>query len=277
MKKIYCNSLLDEKGFCERDLYPQQLKVLTNLENNNHSIILKPRQMGITSLLINYLYECALEPNRILYYFNSNGMLAARLMDMIVKIITLDKKISIESINSDELKLSNGSIIYSYGGCSIYREHVQHSEDVDMLILDGAAYYNCNSVIKRFKKYNKIAIISSVGNKDVGIHFENAVKGSINGKSDFSFLELKWYEHPNFNEEWYERMKKLIPSKSFNMEILCQFPEKKKLNKVKKTRTCSFRLDDELNSIVNEHLSILDVQKSEYFRKLILEFNDIHF
>ena len=139
MKK-YCNIQHPQRGRILFNLYPFQEKVLHLWRDNPYSIILKSRQLGISTLSAGYSLWL------MLFHKDKNVLCIATKQETARNMVTKVKfmydslpswlKINAEENNKLSLRLNNGSLIKATSASS----DAGRSEAVSLLLIDEAAF-----------------------------------------------------------------------------------------------------------------------------------------
>ena len=139
MKK-YCFIQHPQRGRIQFNLYPFQEKALHLVRDNPYSIILKSRQLGISTLSAGYSLWL------MLFHKDKNVLCIATKQETARNMVTKVKfmydnlpswlSIKAEENNKLSLRLSNGSIIKATSASS----DAGRSEAVSLLLIDEAAF-----------------------------------------------------------------------------------------------------------------------------------------
>ena len=136
----YCNIQHPQRGRVIFNLYPFQAKVLNLWKDNPYSLILKSRQLGISTLAAGYSLWL------MTFHKDKNILCIATKQDTAKNMVTKTKfmydnlpswlKVGAEENNKLTLRLSNGSQIKATSAAS----DAGRSEAVSLLIIDEAAF-----------------------------------------------------------------------------------------------------------------------------------------
>lgn len=206
MKK-YCQIQHPVRGRIPFHLYPFQEKVLNLFKRNNYNIVLKSRQLGISTLVAGYSLWL------MLFNKDKNVLCIATKQETAKNMVTKVKfmyenlpswlkgnKKPLED-NKLSLKLNNGSQIKAVSAAS----DAGRSEAVSLLIIDEAAFIDDIESIWAAAQQTLAtgggAIALSTPN-GVGNWFHNTwVKAEL-GENSFIPIKLPWNVHPERNQEW---------------------------------------------------------------------------
>jgi hypothetical protein len=212
MKK-YCNIQHPQRGRVLFNLYPFQEKTLHLLRDNPYSIILKSRQLGISTLSAGYSLWL------MLFHKDKNVLCIATKQETARNMVTKVKfmydnlpswlKISADENNKLSLRLSNGSQIKATSASS----DAGRSEAVSLLLVDEAAFIEGIGEIWASAQQTLAtgggAIVLSTP-YGTGNWFHKTWVSAENGENDFLPIKLPWYVHPERDETWRKRQDELL-------------------------------------------------------------------
>jgi hypothetical protein len=253
-------------GFTKIELYEYQKDLLNTLDNNRFIMVRHSRQMGISTILKLYLanavinnydegktfviltpklsstYEFLEEVKRLIkQHYDSNK-------------IIVDNKQKLELINGNRIMVCSNSINLFRG----YR--------IDEIIIDGGNYIdNLENIIacvtSGLQMGGKIILASS--NSKNNTFFKRIFNDESN---KFVKKRITWDLHPNRGKEWYDDMSKHITKEDLEIELdIIDYVEV--VEPIKKT--ISLRIDSSLIDKVSLKLVDMDINLSEYIRRLI--------
>ena len=214
------------KGTIPFNLFPFQRDTLNRFHTDRYLLILKSRQLGITTLVAAYSLWLAL--------FNS---------DKSILIISIKQEVSTEIItkvrfanehlpswlrekednnNRMSLKLANGSQVSATSSA----KDAGRSKALSLLIVDEAAFIEEAESIWT-SAYNTLstggrAIILSTPN-GVGNWFHRMWVNAEKKKNDFKTIKLPWNLHPERDQIWRDEQTKQLGTKGANQECNCDF------------------------------------------------------
>jgi hypothetical protein len=212
MKK-YCNIQHPQQGRVLFNLYPFQEKTLRLFRDNPYSIVLKSRQLGISTLAAGYSLWL------MLFQKDKNVLCIATKQETARNMVTKVKfmfdnlpswlKITAEENNKLSLRLSNGSQIKATSASS----DAGRSEAVSLLIVDEAAFIEQIGEIWASAQQTLAtgggAIVLSTP-YGTGNWFHKTWVSAENNENDFLPIKLPWYVHPERNDEWRKRQDELL-------------------------------------------------------------------
>jgi len=212
MKK-YCFIQHPQRGRIPFNLFPFQEKVLKLWRDNPYSVVLKSRQLGISTLSAGYSLWL------MLFHKDKNVLCIATKQDTAKNMVTKVKfmyenlpswlKIDAPENNKLTLRLSNGSQIKATSASS----DAGRSEAVSLLLIDEAAFIDNIGEIWASAQQTLatgggcIALSTPYG---TGNWFHQTWVRAENGENDFLPIKLPWYVHPERDEAWRKRQDELL-------------------------------------------------------------------
>jgi phage terminase large subunit-like protein len=160
MKK-YCQIQHPQKGKIPFHLYPFQENVLRDLRDHDYNIILKSRQLGISTLSAGYALW-------LMTFFADKNILVIATKQEVAKNLVLKVKVMYENLpswlklsaledNKLSLRLNNGSQIKATSSSG----DTGRSEALSLLIIDECCEYDTTITVKN--KHTDIAETISIG------------------------------------------------------------------------------------------------------------------
>ena len=227
MKK-YCYIQHPKRGRIQFNLYPFQEKVLTLFQENPYSIVLKSRQLGISTLAAGYSLWL------MLFHQDKNILCIATKQDTAKNMVTkvkfmydnlptwLKEKDKPTEFNKLTLRLNNGSQIKATSASS----DAGRSEAVSLLLIDEAAFINNIGEIWASAQQTLatgggcIALSTPYG---TGNWFHKTWVASELGENSFLPIRLPWQVHPERNQEWRDRQDSDLGHRMAAQECDCNF------------------------------------------------------
>ena len=227
MKK-YCFIQHPQRGRIQFSLFPFQEKVLKLYQDNPYSIVLKSRQLGISTLCAGYSLWL------MLFQKDKNILCIATKQETDKNMVTKVKfmyenlpswlKIEADENNKLNLRLKNGSQIKATSAAS----DAGRSESVSLLIIDEAAFIDNISKIWASAQQTLatgggcIALSTPFG---TGNWFHKTWEKAEENSKDNLFLPIKlpWFVHPERDQEWRDRQDELLDPRTAAQECDCDF------------------------------------------------------
>ena len=212
MKK-YCHIQHPQRGRVIFNLYPFQEKTLRLLRDNPYSIILKSRQLGISTLSAGYSLWL------MTFHKDKNVLCIATKQETARNMVTKVKfmyenlpswlKIDAAENNKLNLRLSNGSQIKATSASS----DAGRSEAVSLLLIDEAAFIDNIGEIWASAQQTLatgggcIALSTPYG---TGNWFHQTWVRAENNENDFLPIRLPWSVHPERDQAWRDKQDDLL-------------------------------------------------------------------
>ena len=215
------------RGLIPFDTYDFQDECVSDFVDHRFNIILKSRQLGISTLTACYAVWLSC------FYRDKNVLVIATKLavaqNFIKKVKTALRSMpswlmlpEITSANKQGVEFSNGSTIKAIPTS----DDAGRSEALSLLIVDEAAF------IRNFDElwmglYSTLstggrAIVLSTPN-GVGDKYHELCTGSENGENEFNFIKLLWDVHPERDSEWFQSETKNMSRKQIAQELMCDF------------------------------------------------------
>jgi hypothetical protein len=209
----YCYIQHPQRGRIQFNLYPFQDKVLTLMRDNPYSIILKSRQLGISTLSAGYSLWL------MLFQQDKNILCIATKQETAKNMVTKVKfmyenlpswlKVDAAENNKLNLRLTNGSQIKATSASS----DAGRSEAVSLLLIDEAAFIDNIGEIWASAQQTLatgggcIALSTPYG---TGNWFHQTWIRAENNENDFLPIRLPWDVHPERDQAWRDKQDELL-------------------------------------------------------------------
>jgi hypothetical protein len=212
MKK-YCYIQHPQRGRIMFNLYPFQDKVLNLWKDNPYSIVLKSRQLGISTLSAGYSLWL------MLFHKDKNVLCIATKQETAKNMVTKVKfmyenlpswlKVNADENNKLTLRLNNGSQIKAVSAAG----DAGRSEAVSLLLIDEAAFIEGIDTIWASAQQTLAtgggAIVLSTPYGTGNWFHQTWVKAEAQ-QNDFLPIKLPWFVHPERNEAWRKKQDELL-------------------------------------------------------------------
>ena len=245
------------KGLLPFDTYPFQDRCINDFNEHRFNIILKSRQLGISTITAAYSIWLAL------FYKQKNILVIATKMAVAQNFVK-KVKVAIQNLppwlilskmvanNKQQVVFENGSSIKAIPTS----EDAGRSEALSLLIIDEAAF------IRNFDEiwtglYPTLstggrAVILSTPN-GVGGQYYDLWMGAEQKTNEFNAIKLSWDVHPERDMTWFENETKNMSEKQIAQELLCDFAASGE----------TFLQNDEINFVKNMTKSPLEMTGPE--------------
>jgi hypothetical protein len=204
----YCYIQNPVRGRVIFNLYPFQGKVLTLWKDNPYSMVLKSRQLGISTLAAGYSLWL------MTFHKDKNVLCIATKQETAKNMVTKTKfmydnlpswlKVASEENNKLTLRLSNGSQIKATSAAS----DAGRSEAVSLLIIDEAAFIEGIEPIWASAQQTlatgggAIVLSTPFG---TGNWFHKTWVKAESQENNFLPIKLPWYVHPERDQAWRDK------------------------------------------------------------------------
>ena len=215
------------KGLIPFDLYPFQEDALKIFNDHRFSVVLKARQLGISTTVAGYI--CWL----MLFQREKNVLIVATKLqtatNLVKKVKSIHKhlpswlKIAEISINNrTSFELSNGS----QGKASSTSGDAGRSEALSLLVVDEAAFVEGMDEL-----WAGLYPTLSTGGRCIALSTPNGVGNWFHtkyvnaeaGENDFHPIKLMWDLHPDRDQEWFDKETRNMSRREIAQELECNF------------------------------------------------------
>lgn len=225
MKK-YCFIQHPQKGKIKFDLFPFQEQSLIELKDNRFNVILKSRQMGISTLTAGYSVW------NMVFREDFNVLVIAIKQDTAKNLITKVRvmhemlpswlRVGTEEDNRLSLRLKNGSQIKAVSSAP----DAARSEALSLLVIDEAAFIDKIEEIwtsaQQTLATGGSAILLSTPNGTGNLFHKTWVEAE-RGDGQFNPIKLHWSDHPERDQAWRDMQDELLGPKMAAQECDCDF------------------------------------------------------
>ena len=214
------------KGKVNFNLYDFQEKSLNSFMKNDYNVVLKARQLGLSTLTAGYaLWMMTFQQDKNILVIATKQETAKNLVTK-VRVMHANlpgwlKQPCVED-NKLSLRYKNGSQIKAVASS----EESGRSEALSLLIIDEAAFIEKIDTIwgaaQQTLATGGRALVISTPN-GVGNFFHKTWIGAEDGTNDFNFIKLHWSVHPERGQEWRDEQDKLLGPSLAAQECDCDF------------------------------------------------------
>jgi hypothetical protein len=214
------------RGTVSFELYPFQENTLRDFVNNSLNIVLKSRQMGISTLTAAYSLW-------LMTFHSDKNILCISITQETAKEIVTKVRFANDNLpawlkvpcvedNRLSLRLKNGSQIKAVSSAGT----AGRSAALSLLIIDEAAFIDGIEEIWLSAQYTLStggrAIVLSTPN-GVGNFFHKTWVEAEEGKNNFKTIRLPWHLHPERDQTWRDKQTELSGVKGAAQECDCDF------------------------------------------------------
>jgi len=228
MKK-YCVIQHPTRGKIPFHLYPFQENCLTDFKEDRFNIILKSRQLGLSTLSAGFILW------KMLFNQDFNALVIAtkvtvaknlvekvRVMHDLLPVWLRDGGNSSVEDNKLSLKLKNGSQVKAIASSP----DAGRSEALSLLVVDEAAFIRDIDEIwlsaQSTLSTGGSAIVLSTPN-GIGNWFHKMWVEGESGTNGFNCINLHWTVHPERNQAWRDEQTRILGAKGAAQECDCDF------------------------------------------------------
>ena len=215
------------RGLIPFDTYPFQDACIKDFVDHRFTVILKSRQLGISTLSAAYAAWLAI------FYKDKNVLVIATKLSVAMNFIK-KVKVAIRSLpkwlilpeivsnNKQSLEFSNGSVIKAIPTS----DDAGRSEALSLLIVDEAAF------VRNFDDlWMGLYPTLSTGGRAIVLSTPNGVGGqyydlfmkAASGENEFHPIKLPWDVHPERGDVWLENECKNLTPQQIAQELMCDF------------------------------------------------------
>ena len=214
------------KGKVPFNLYDFQEKTLSEFSVNRYNIILKARQLGLSTLTAGYsLWMMTFKADKNILVIATKQDTAKNLVTKVrVMHANLPSWLKQPCVEDNKLSLryKNGSQIKAISS----KEEAGRSEALSILIIDEAAFIDkidgiWASAQQTLSTGGQCIALSTPNG--VGNWFHRTWMDSEDGLNEFNFIKLHWTLHPERNQDWRDRQDSLLGPSMAAQECDCNF------------------------------------------------------
>mgnify|MGYP003111034957 FL=1 len=215
------------KGLIPFNTYPFQDDCVDDFLNHRFNIVLKSRQLGLSTLVSAYSVWLAIFQREKNILIIATKLAVAQ--NFISKVKTMIKSLpnwlllpEIVSNNKQQIQFSHGSSIKAIPTS----EDAGRSESLSLLIVDEAAFVRNFDTI-----WTGIYPTISTGGRVILLSTPNGVGGQYyklyteaeSNLNEFNPIKLPWTVHPECDQEWFEQVTSNMSKRQIAQEYLCDF------------------------------------------------------
>jgi hypothetical protein len=214
-------------GLIPFDTYDFQDDLLTDFNDYRFNVILKARQLGISTITAGYVVWLMLfhRDKAILVMatkFATAGNLVKKVKSIMRNLPDWIKIAEISVDNRTSFELSNGSSIKAASTSG----DAGRSEALSLLVLDEAAHIEgleelWTGLYPTLSTGGRCIALSTPNG--VGNWFHKTCADAESGSNNFNITTLAWSVHPERDEEWYKKETKNMSRRQVAQELECNF------------------------------------------------------
>ena len=223
----YCKISHPLKGQIPFKTYDYQKDMLQSFNDYRFNVILKARQLGISTISAAYVAWF------MLFHREKNVLVIATKLSTAVNLVKKVKMIfknlpswmmiaKIATDNKQSFELTNGSQVKA-GTTS---GDAGRSEALSLLIIDEAAFVDgledlWTGLYPTLSTGGRCIALSTPNG--VGNWFHKTYTEAEDQKNDFNHIELMWDAHPDRDQEWFDKETRNMSKRQIAQELECSF------------------------------------------------------
>jgi hypothetical protein len=222
----YCKIFHAERGVIPFNTFPFQDKCVQDFLKHRFNIVLKSRQLGLSTIAAAYALWLALfhKAKEILVIATKLPTAVNFIKKVKVMLKSLPSWLCISpfEVTRQEVRFKNGSRVQAIPTS----EDAGRSEALSLLIIDEAAW------IRNFEDiWTGLYPTLSTGGSAIVLSTPNGVGGQYYKlytdaeakANNFNPIKLMWYVHPEHDEAWFKSESKQMSRRKVAQEMLCEF------------------------------------------------------
>jgi len=229
--KMYCKIAHPIRGLISFQTFDFQDELLESFSQRRFNIVLKARQLGISTLVAGYiLWLMMFNRHKSIVVIATKERVAANLVTKVrtmyhnlPEFMKSMNKVDIE--NRGEFKLKKGSFLKAEATSS----NAGRSEALSLLVIDEAAHVE--GLDGEDGMWTAIGPTLAEGGACIALSTPNGASGwffdkyseAEQGKNDFFPTKLLWDVHPNRDSNWFEKETMSLDERQVAQEYLCDF------------------------------------------------------
>jgi len=223
----YAKIVHQSKGLIPFRTFKFQKDLLNDFHDHRYNVILKSRQMGISTIVSGYIAWM------LLFHKERNVLVMATKLNTAIEIVEKVKDI-IDSVpsyikiadiivnNKTKLELSNGSKIQ---GVPTSKD-AGRSQALSLLVVDEAAFIDdmdelWTGLLPTISTGGRCIALSTPNG--VGNWFHKTYVDAESGLNNFKPTTLPWTLHPEYTQEWFDNMTRNMSKRQIAQEFECNF------------------------------------------------------
>jgi len=214
-------------GLVPFKVYDYQADLLNSFNDHRFNVILKARQLGISSITAAYIAWMLMfhrDKNVLVMAtkFTTAGNLVKKVKHMVKHLPGWLKIATVDVDNRTSFELTNGSQIKA----SSTSGDAGRSEALSLLVIDEAAHVEgleelWTGLYPTLSTGGRCIALSTPNG--VGNWFHQTYVDAEGGLSDFYTTKLLWDVHPDRDEDWFEKETKSMSRRQIAQELECNF------------------------------------------------------
>lgn len=223
----YAKITHQERGVIPFKTFKFQKELLKDFHDHRYNVILKSRQMGISTIVSGYVAWIMLfhkEKNILVMATKQNTAIEIvdKVRDMIQSVPDFLKLATVTINNRTKFELSNGSKIQG----TPTSKDAGRGQALSLLIVDEAAFVDdmddlWTGLLPTISTGGRCIALSTPNG--VGNWFHKTYIDSESGGNNFKPTKLPWTLHPEYDQKWFDNMTKNMSKRQIAQEFECNF------------------------------------------------------
>jgi hypothetical protein len=223
----YCRIAHPMRGLIPFRTYPYQAQLLSDFNDYRFTVILKARQLGISTISAAYCVWFMLfhkEKNILVIAtkFSTAGNLVKKVKSIMRNLPPWMQVAKVSVDNRTSFELTNGSTIKAASTSG----DAGRSEALSLLVIDEAAHIDglndlWTGLYPTLSTGGRCIALSTPNG--VGNWFHKTYADSELGDNDFHPVILPWQVHPERDQAWFEKETKNMSRRQIAQELECNF------------------------------------------------------
>jgi hypothetical protein len=271
----YARITHQEKGIIPFKTFNFQKQLLNDFHDHRFNIILKARQLGISTIVSGYVAWM------LMFYKEKNVLVMATKLNTAIEIVDKVKDIiesvpewlkivSVATNNKTKFELSNGSRIQG----TPTSKDAGRGQALSLLIVDEAAFVDdmddlWTGLLPTISTGGRCIALSTPNG--VGNWFHKTYVEADSHNNNFKATRLPWNVHPDYTEQWFANMTKNMSRQKIAQEFECVTGETRIVTKDGYKNICDINIGDEVLTHKGHFKKVLDkrsktVDKKEVYK-----------
>tara|TARA_R110002124_G_scaffold280953_1_gene454876 strand:- start:405 stop:1979 length:1575 start_codon:yes stop_codon:yes gene_type:complete len=215
------------KGLIPFNTYPYQDDLLTEFDDHRFTVILKARQLGISTITAAYIVWL------MLFYRDKNVLVIATKFQTAANLVKKVKNI-MQNVPSwlkiADIKIDNRTSFVLTNGSEVKAASTSgdagRSEALSLLVIDEAAHVDgledlWTGLYPTLSTGGRCIALSTPNG--VGNWFHKTYMEASQESNDFYPIRLPWMVHPDRDQNWFEKETKNMSRRQIAQELECNF------------------------------------------------------
>jgi len=223
----YAKITHQEKGVIPFKTFKFQKELLNDFHDHRFNIILKARQLGISTIVSGYVAWMMLfhKEKNILVMATKQATaieIVDKVRDMVESVPNFLRIATVSVNNRTKFELSNGSKIQG----TPTSKDAGRGQALSLLIIDEAAFVDdmdelWTGLLPTISTGGRCIALSTPNG--VGNWFHKTYVDAESAKNNFKNSKLPWNVHPEYTQEWFANMTKNMSKREVAQEYECNF------------------------------------------------------